>query len=329
MPPRRDPLRDQLQSLAALQKQPLPGRDDPAHATRQELLRAALAGKSCFAVAAAADLVHESDAALLKLLPATFERFLHDSGQPDKGCVAKTAIARALERVDASDDRVFRRGLFHVQMEPIFGGQQDCAVELRGICALGLARLSPSGVLSLLAELLADPQQGARAAAARALGCTGQMGAVPLLRYKALCGDSDPLVLSECLTALLLLERETALPFVGRFLTPDDPERADPAALALGQSRLADAIPLLREYAELPPRGERKAALWALALLREPAATDYLLELVRDADTRQAAQAIEALGMHRYDAALSQRLTEAVESRRNPALTATLAKALS
>ena len=329
MPPRRDPLRDQLHALAELQNQPLPARDDPSYAPRQTLLRDALTGKSSFAVAAAADLLHDSDTALLSVLGAAFTRFLADSGPSDKGCTAKTAIARALERTDCSDDRVFRRGIGYVQLEPIYGGRQDAAVELRGICAMALARLSPPGVVSLLAELLIDAERGARAAAARALGCTGQEAAIPLLRYKALCGDADPLVLTECLTSLLLMERTAALTFVQRFLTPEDEVRADAAALALGQSRLGEAIPLLRDYAETPPRARRKTALVALAMLREPEATEYLLELVRDAETRQAVMAVEALGMHRYDKVLQKRVAEAVATRPSAALTEALDRAFS
>ena len=216
-----------------------------------------------------------------------------------------------------------------MQLEPVYGGRQDAAVELRGICALALARLSPPGVVSLLAELLTDGERGVRAATARALSCTGQESAIPLLRYKALCGDADPLVLTECLTSLLFMERTAALPFLQRFFTPEDEVRADAAALALGQSRLPEAIPLLRDYAETPPRGRRKTALLALAMLREPEATDYLLALVRDADTRQAVLAIEALGMHRYDKALQKRVAEAVATRPSPALGEALDRAFS
>lgn len=320
MPPRRDLLREKLQSLAALKKQPLPARDEPGYAERQSLLRAALSDKSSFAVAAAADLVHESDPELAALLAPAFARFLVEPAQSDKGCAAKTAIARALERLDTPDDSVFRRGIVHVQPEPVFGGRQDTAVELRSVCAMGLARLLPRGAVSLLADLLADPERGARAAAARALGCSGQEAAVPLLRFKVRCGDADPLVLSECLTSLLQLEGTAALPFVQALLDPTDELRADAAALALGQSRRKEAIPLLRDYAELPPRIKRRTALVALAMLREPAATEYLLSIVHEGEPRQAVQAVEALAAHRYDAALHRRVAEVVAARGTPAL---------
>lgn len=327
MPPRRDPLKEQLDSLAALREQPLPRRDEPAYEARQSLLRSALTARSSFAVAAAAEHLRESDTELLALLPHTFERFLSGAEQSDKGCSAKTAIARALERVESDEETVFRRGLLHVQREPVFGGRQDTAVELRGTCALGLARLSPPDVLTLLAELLADSEHGARTAAARALGCTGQAGAAPLLRFKALVGDDEPLVLAECLTSLLGLEQAAAIPFVQRFLLPEDEQRGDAAALALGQSRLPEAVPLLKEYADAPPRARRKAALVALAMLRRPEATEHLLELVREAEPGQAALAVEALALNRHDAALHRQVAQSVAERRSAVLSTALARA--
>lgn len=329
MPPRRDPLQDQLRELAALREQPLPRREEPAYAARQSLLRGAILARSSFAVAAAAELVHASDDELLALLPQAFERFLSGSDHSDKGCTAKTAIARALERVESDEDSVFRKGVLHVQKEPVFGGRQDSAVELRGICALGLARLSPPGVLSLLAELLADPEHGARTAAARALGCTGQDGAAPLLRYKALLGDDEPLVLAECLTSLLHIEQGAAVPFVRRFLDPNDEERGDAAALALGQSRISQALPLLVEYAEAPPRSQRKAALMALAMLRRTEATDYLIELVTEGEIVLSVMAVEALAMFRHDQALERQVSAAVAGRRSVLLSQALARSFS
>lgn len=318
---RRDPLKQQLDALAAL-------RDGPRTPDGAAELRRALTGKSSFAAAAAADLIRDSDNELIALLPAAFERFLEDPVRTDKGCAAKTAIARALERLESPHTEVFRRGIRHFQPEPAWGGPQDSAVELRSVCAMALARLSPLDVLDELAELLADPERAARAAAARAIGCTGQPGGGPLLRYKALRGDDDPLVLTESLASLLALDGERALRFVARFLDRDETPR-EAAALALGQSRLSGAFPLLRELSERLLASERKIPLLALAMLRDPAATDYLLEQVRAAPPAQAAQAIAALGVHRYDAALRKRVTEAAAAQRSAQVSAALEKAFS
>lgn len=324
----RDALQTQLAELAALHKDRHLEPGDSRQVHRQSLLSKAVLGKSSFAVAAAAELLEEFDRDLLRLLPEVFSRFMRDPLRDDKGCTAKAAIARALERVESQDDRVFRTGLFYVQLEPVYGGRQDTAVELRSICAIALARLSPSDVLDLLAELLCDPEHGARAAAARAIGCSARDGAGSLLRYKSLSGDAEPTVLTECLFGLLQLEGKGAIPFVRRFLEADAESKADAAALALGQSRLPQAIPVLKEYAENPPRIRRRTALVALAMLRIPEATDYLLQLAYEADCKLAVLAVEALGIHRYDELLRNRLAELGASRKEPLLAQAIARAL-
>src|SRR5438309_905435 len=138
--PKRDPLKDELTALFAL-------RDGPRTAEGRALIQRALGGKHNFAVAAAADLIRDSDTDLVPLLSAAFERLMERPLQTDKGCTGKIAIARALERIDYHRPDVFLRGLHHVQPEPVWGGTQDTAVELRGICAMGLARLDHPGVL--------------------------------------------------------------------------------------------------------------------------------------------------------------------------------------
>ena len=171
----------------------------------------------------------------------------------------------------------------------------------------------PAGVARQLAAVIANGDRRAKLATIKA----------PVV---VLHGDADPLVLTECLTSILQLERAAALPFMQGLLNPSDEVRADAAALALGQSRLTEAIPLLCEYAELPPRLKRRTALVALAMLREPAATEYLLAIVREGELRQAVLAIEALGVHRYDAALHKRVAAVVAARGTPALLDALAR---
>jgi hypothetical protein len=75
----------------------------------------------------------------------------------DPGCRAKVEIARALYELGEDPAAVFPRGVRHRQMEPVFGGREDTAAELRCVCALGLVRLQSPDALVELAELLADP----------------------------------------------------------------------------------------------------------------------------------------------------------------------------
>src|SRR5262245_43593506 len=141
-----------------------------------------------------------------------------DPEESDKQCRAKIEIVTALNRLEYAEPDVFLRGLTHRQ-NPRFGEPgQDAAGALRALCAIGLARIAHPGVVLLLTELLRDSDDTARAGAARALGGTGALAAVPLLRYKVLTGDGLADVIGECFASLLALSFEESLPFVARYV---------------------------------------------------------------------------------------------------------------
>ncbi len=71
-------------------------------------------------------------------LLAAFRRFLADPSK-DKGCLAKIAIAEALTRLEHEEAEIFLEGIRHMQREPVWGGTEDTAAWLRGLCAIGLA----------------------------------------------------------------------------------------------------------------------------------------------------------------------------------------------
>jgi HEAT repeat protein len=204
-----------------------------------------------------------------------------------------------------------------VQLEPIWGGKQDMAVELRATCALALVQNDYPQVMLELAQLLADAEAGARAGAAQALGVTRHRdAAVPLLRFKILSGDDDPRVIGACLSSLLATDAANSLQFVVDLLAAPGAERREAAAIALGESHLEAAFAPLRaacENAALPE--ERAAPLLGLSLLRSEAARAYLLELLRDAPQPIARQAIEALAVFRHDTELQARVLEATADR--------------
>ena len=102
----------------------------------------------------------------------------------------------------------------HVQMEPGWGGSSDTAVELRAVCAMGLASTTYPNKLRELVNLLVDREWQARAGAVRAIAAVGSDAAALLLRFKALSGDKEPEVLSECFSGLLAIEGAEALPLV-------------------------------------------------------------------------------------------------------------------
>ena len=311
--PRRDRLAEVLSQLAEVRRQ-------PASPEADRLLRRVLEREDSHAVAKAARIAGEAGLGLLgPALAAAFARFLSAPWKQDQGCAAKTAIVEALARLEYADDGVFRAGLGHVQLEPVWGGQVDAAVDLRSASAFGLARSSRHDVLELLAELLADPEPPARVSAARAIAAHGGAAALPLLRYKALAGDDEPRVVTECLLGLLRLDERGSLPFVARLLEPLSGrplrDRASSAAAALGESRLTGAFAVLRDWhPSAAKRGLGRLAAQALASLRRDEAFEFLLALVREADLAAAREAALALA-EGADTPLRRRLRQAVAGR--------------
>ena len=297
-------------------------RADPTSPDSIALLRAVLRGASSHASAQAAAIAggHELEA-LVPDLVAAFERLLEDPIRRDPGCAAKETIADALYRIGAPEVGTYLRGIRHIQLEPVYGGRADTAVQLRGTCGLALVRIHHPDYLLALAELLADKESPARRIAAQALGYSENPAAQPLLRLKALIGDEEPQVLSECLLALLAVAPEASLEFVAGFLTRQPPENAEAAALALGGSRLAGALPLLRAWWEntFDPT-LRRSALLAIAMLKRDEAIDYLLEHVAESAPQHASAAIEALALYRHDPRLRAQVEAALGRRTDQAV---------
>jgi len=184
-------LEDRLAALEAL-------RDDPHVDDAKAALRHALSLKSNYVVAKAASVITEGAVAgFTREMCDAFDVFMHEPVKRDKGCVAKAGLAEALQHTatevesDEVCELVFRVGIHHVQMEPVFGGRVDTASELRGHCAFGLVRANDPDVMMYLADLLADKEVPARSAACRALAYSERDEALVLLRYKAAIGDVD------------------------------------------------------------------------------------------------------------------------------------------
>lgn len=278
-------------------------------------LRQALGGKTGILVAAAAKVVGDLAVdGLVDELPAAFERLLERPVERDPGCRGKVQIARTLIHLERWFDGVFARGASHVQREPVYGGSEDTAAELRGLCGIGYARFGRHDALDVLARLLADDQRAARAAAAQGLGDSGRPDAVPLLRYKAIIGDDEPAVFAACLSSLLALVPDDSLPFVADFLALDA-DRAGIAALALGESRREAALPHLLSWCDGGLGDQRRVGYLALALLRLEPATAHLLEVVRAGGPDDALAAGRALATFRDDPALAARAHAAIEQR--------------
>jgi HEAT repeat protein len=277
-------------------------------------LKKALRDKSNLIVAAAAAIAgNQKHIDLAADLEAAFERFLVDPLKTDKLCRAKIAIVEGLDKLEHERPDVLLRAARHVQFEPVWGGEEDTAAPLRAAAILALARMGYNSLLPLVVDSLADAQKEVRTAAAQALGCDGTLAASLLLRLKARLGDKEADVISECLLGLLNSSPQENLPFVQEFLDSSDAATREAAILALGRSRRPEAFDLLTTFWETHPIGFSEVVFMAMAMLRLPAATEFLLKIVTHESEKNAAAALSALLIHRYDPNLRARIAEAVE----------------
>lgn len=309
---------DELDALPALGDRPLLCRG----------VEAALGDRQYRLVAKAATMAGEE--LLYELIPAllaAYRRFLEQALKRDPNCFAKKAIARALVELDCDDVAFFLEGVRYRQLEPVWGGSMDSAIDIRCSCAMGLVASGHSRALVELTELLHDPEAQARAGAVRAIARGNPREAELLLRSKVLHGDPEPAVIGECFTGLLAVEPDEAPGFVARFLSSMDDEVQELAALALGESRLDSALGHIQEAWESVPGPElRHALIHAAALHRSDAAVDWLVAEFRTAGARTAEEMVRILANYKYNATLTRRMGEALDRRDNRALSELFSK---
>jgi len=289
MPGKRS-FEDQVSALDALRQQP--------EAARLEPLRKALTQRNNFIVAKAAELVREFQIAqLMPELLNAFSRFFDNPVKTDPQCWAKHSLSRALVALEHQEPDVFLRGMRHIQMEPVWGGQSDTAGTLRATCALALVQcrsLSDADLLAHLIELAGDKDKAVRTEAMRAIEQVGSPPASLLLRLRAVLGNDEVEVLGACYSGILRLEGVKTIPWVARFLTSADDNAAE-AALAIAGTHSAEGFNALRErFAEADDPWWRSVLLSAIALTRQDAALEFLLDLVRT-ESLSAEAAIEAI----------------------------------
>jgi len=310
-------LEDKLAAIRRVREQP------PSSQYTAELRRS-LGDRSNLVVAAAAAVVGEQSKVELSAdLETAFDRFLVHPLKDDKLCRAKVAVIRALDKLEHERPEVFRKAARHVQLEPVWGGQEDSAAPLRAAALFALARIGGSEDLPLLVDSLTDPEKEVRIASAQALACFATEAAGLLLRLKVRTGDKEPDVVSECFSGLLTIDSRENLPFVSAFLGTGDLARCEAAVLALGKSRLPEALGALKScWKQATSTGLREQTLLAIAMLRLPAAIDYLLEHVASDSEKDAIAALFALKIHNYDPRLRERIAELVRQKGSLALQA-------
>jgi HEAT repeat protein len=293
-------------------------------------------------VARAARVVVEVEAVeLAPDLVAAFVRFLDAPAKADEGCLAKVALAEAMDAVRFDESAPFLRGISYTQMEWTFEGritkvipgegmraewtssekghmtQVDTAPPLRARCAFALARLGGAEATLAITALLTDPESEARVGAAKAVAHCGGFDAELLLRLKANSEDDEVDVTAECLTGLMTLDPERSTEFVASFLHSVDEDLAQAAALALGEPGASTAFGALQDYRSqtiLSPVME-DAVLLAVALTRRDKAVDYLLNVIAQDTPQNAARAVVAMRIYARGASVAERVREAVGKR--------------
>jgi HEAT repeat protein len=184
---------------------------------------------------------------------------------------------------------------------------------------MGLAAAGHPRAVADLTGLLTDPEAVVRSGAARAISCGNPHEAEAVLRFKVQLGDAEPEVIGECFSALLIIEPEHSLPFVAGYLRHEDDALREFSALALGESRLPEAVKLLRDAWDDAVGAETRGALIrAAALHRSEAAFEWLLDIIATGASQHAQAAVDALAVYERNARLIEQIQAAKARRTTP-----------
>ncbi len=257
-------------------------------------------------------------------LAQAFKRLLEGGAEADPQCWGKVALVRALQALGWHDPEVYLLGCRCVQMEPVWGGQEDSAPSLRALSALALVNcpgISYDHIMDELVRLLADPAWNVRAGAAQAVANLGHPHGAPLLKLRILLCDPEPRVIGACLDGLLHLTRTEAVAFIRELLGADDPAIRLEAVCSLAASNLPEAVNAATVWWDkLGDPRSRKAVIAALASSPLPEALEFVLSLLSKANRPDATAALAAVGPRLREPDLRERALQTIARNPNPAL---------
>ncbi len=204
------------------------------------------------------------------------------------------------------------------------GREEDTAATVRGACTLallGCTDLTREDKLWAVMRLLTEASPSLRKDGALALELLEGREAALLLRIKARMGDVDSTVTGQVLESLLRVEGVSAVSFIADFLKSTAAEVREEAALALGGSRLEQAVASLKE--ELT----RKHSLFdpetifrALSISRHQDALAFLYDVLRRRRPREVIAALEALALYRESTEIKGHIATLIANRSEPEL---------
>jgi hypothetical protein len=216
-------------------------------------------------------------------LIASYKRFTENAVKTDKGCVAKKAIAKALQKLEFQGAEWFAGGTKYTQFEPAYGGAVDTAVDLRCVCARALTAFPWFRASRPLVLLFGDQAPKARMSALDAVASFGGREAELLVLSKTVSGDATEEVMGTCFRALLSLNLDDNLDLVAGYLAQRSEAIAIEAALAIGESRAERGFAILHAAWEHSPSVQmRRSLLLAISTLRSDDAVALLRDLCDD-----------------------------------------------
>ena len=316
---RKDPIKKSLQRVQDLRSQ------GPSYETIAALLELIQTQPGIVVGNAAKVAAQWKEAELAVALQNAFDRLSEDGLNDDPQCWGKIGIIKALHELAWQDARVYVQGGRTVQLEPVYGGKEDSAAPVRTASFQALVQLpsvATATVMTMLADLLADPNTKVRAEAARAsVYCPAEL-TYPLLRLKIRTGDTEPRVLGTCFDALLVLEPNNEMVDLILEYTRSDNDVLQAEALAsLASSSIPVAVNAVTEvYPTLTDTQLRRVLLTALGGSAAQEALDFLCATLEMADLQEASWALEALKPKLHDEDLECRVFEQLKARQDDEL---------
>ncbi len=241
---------------------------------------------------------------------AAFKRMLVNGASTDSGCKAKEELIATLTEFGYMDPDLFILGCRHIQMEKVFGNPVDTAPNLRANSLNGLLGTGCTDANLIAADLLADPAEAPRQAAAQALTQLGGEAGATILRFKARNGDESNAVMTDVLSGLMQMDAPRHLDFVAQFL---DGTNAAAAGIALGECGDEQALETLLEAYRRKRRIDiQEQWLVAIGLNRSERAFDFLLDIAREGG-RLAEPAVKALQLFPLNESRQQSVDSVLE----------------
>lgn len=325
---RKDPLKEALQKVSDLRAA---GMSEENITTLRKMINK----QAGVVVAKAAEIASEwNSTELAQDLHDAFYRLREDGVDTDPQCWGKTAIVKALYDLAWQNTQLFVDACKTIQLEPVYGGKGDSAVNVRtaGIQALAqLPAVDTLTVVNTLADLLADESPKVRAEAARACVYCQPLLVSPLLRLKIRSGDAEPRVLGVCFDTLLIISPESdtvslvleyAQPksLVKKFSPSYDVVQSE-AIASLASSSLAEGINAITKlYKTLSDAQLKRVLLTALGGSSASEAFNFLCQIVKDGSVSEAKWSLEALKPKLHDEESHAVITKLLKERNDDEL---------